>query len=109
MVSNVRPARTIKKAKGTFDILSYLYRHQKACLTELIRNVDASQRTVYRAIDILLSLDLVSVEEMITFPKRKIYALTPKGRLVAEAPVYNSDRILNSLRYPTPRKDAPRK
>ncbi|TET89791.1 MAG: hypothetical protein E3J35_08815 [Methanomassiliicoccales archaeon] len=108
MTSSVPRAGTIKKAKGTFDIISYLYRHQEACITELIRNVDVCQKTIYRAIDILLSLDLISEEEMTTFPWRKIYTLTSKGQLLAEAPLYKSDSILNSFR-PISRKNSPKR
>lgn len=108
MVHNVRPAKMIKEAKGTLDIISYLHRRQEACITELIDNVGISQKTVYRAIKILLTLDLVSEEESLSFPKRRIFSLTSKGHQVAEAPVYKSNTILNAFRYSTPKKDAPR-
>jgi predicted transcriptional regulator len=90
----------IKEARGTLDIISYLHRNQEACLTELVDNVDASQKTVYRAIDILLGLDLISEEKRIAFPMKRVFTLTSKGRQVALAPVYKWNGVLNSFGHP---------
>lgn len=96
---------SIQKAKGTFEVVTYLYRHGNAMKTELIERVHACQTSVYRAIDILKSLDLISEEEDTSFPKKKIYSLTEKGRIFAEAPFYRWDQILGGWTYPLKKND----
>lgn len=74
--------------------------------TELIENVHACQTSVYRAIEILRSLDLISEEEITSFPKKKIYSLTEKGRIIAEAPFYRWDQMLRGWISPLNRNKA---
>lgn len=96
---------SIQRAKGTFEVISYLYRQGNALKTELIERVHACQTSVYRAIDILKSLDLISEEESTGFPKKKIYHLTEKGRVLAEAPFYRWDQMLRGWTHPLKKND----
>jgi predicted transcriptional regulator len=64
-------------------ILFYLKENKEAKMTELMKQLRSSQHPVYTALHILKELKLIE-EEVTSYPLKRIFTLTGKGRLVAE-------------------------
>jgi len=64
-------------------ILVYLLRKEKASRTDLKNDIDASQQAIYNALPILKEHKLIKEISESVFPRRKIIALTDRGRKVA--------------------------
>ena len=75
---------SLEKPVGTLKILVHLRKHEKATITNLIRDVELNQRTTYSALDNLKERGLIYHEEISGFPVCKYYRLTKKGDEVAE-------------------------
>lgn len=78
--------RDLENQVGIFDVLVYLYRHQKSFLSEIRYKTNINITTLYNALKKLNGLELIREEpEVVGFgkPKRWIF-LTDKGKKVAE-------------------------
>lgn len=84
----------LQGTKGWLDLIVYLYRHERATTTELIECTPACQETVYKALERLLSLEIVDKEQEGVFPRRIYYSLTEKGMELAESPVLEWGKIM---------------
>ena len=68
--------------KAALRILVILAEGDKT-ITDLRKTVKAAQDTIYRALTNLKELNLIEEVEEKTFPRRKFYRLTKKGREVS--------------------------
>jgi DNA-binding MarR family transcriptional regulator len=68
---------------AAMELLILLLNNDKLKLSEIVRKLGRSQATIYRAIENLKELELVS-DETTGYPVKRFMSLTEKGRRVAE-------------------------
>ena len=70
--------------RAALQVLVYLYKNERATITEFRKHLRASLSTIYTAIERLGRLNLIKQTRDNTFPFSLYYELTPLGRKVAE-------------------------
>ena len=69
---------------GALRLLVTLLKNDALPVSELIKVVGCSQHALYNAIETLLEAGLIYEAHEKSFPRRRIFRLTEKGRKVAE-------------------------
>lgn len=77
------------EAAGNLQLLLFLYPNKRVKMTDI--SIDASKATVYRALDNLLRLGLVSEERVP--PYTRFIELTEQGQKVAEK-IFEMEKLL---------------
>ena len=70
--------------RAALQVLVYLYKNERATITEFRKHLRASLSTIYTAIERLGRLNLIKQTRDNTFPFSLYYELTPLGQRVAE-------------------------
>ena len=70
--------------RAALQVLVYLYKNERATITELRKHLKASLSTIYTALERLGRLNLIKQTKGESFPFSLYYELTPLGREVAE-------------------------
>jgi len=69
--------------RAALQILSFLYKNNKATRTELRDNVEASLSAIYSTLPILMKLGLIEEKTLGEFPFSVVISLTKKGKKIA--------------------------
>lgn len=83
-MSKIQSIGTLEKPVGSMKILLFLYKHERATITGLLRRENLNQRTTYSALGKLQKEGLIFQKETMEFPICKYYFLTDKGKVVAQ-------------------------